>query len=125
MEGSCTTIQESRSVGPYKSKPKQNTNQKKINQKNKKSRSVTIQIPKKPKSVKIQTPEPEVLLGGKNTSMPQCLVSVARHPDNCLYINSGVSVHTLFNRELLGGLIKLDQVIKVQAGGKIIHLSQI
>ena len=40
-----------RSVGPCKLKPTQLTNQKKINQKNKKSRNVTIQIPKKPSSV--------------------------------------------------------------------------
>ena len=35
-----------RSVGPSKSKPKKTTSKKKINQKNKKSRSVTIQIPR-------------------------------------------------------------------------------
>ena len=44
-----------RSVGPRKSKLKTTkiTSNKEINQKNKKSRSVTIQIPKKPRSVKI------------------------------------------------------------------------
>ena len=38
-------------------KAKNTTSKKKINQKNKKYRSVTIQIPKKPRRVKIQTPE--------------------------------------------------------------------
>ena len=52
-------------------------------------------------------------------------VSVAGHPKNFLYINSRVSIHILFNQELLGGLIQLDWVIKIQADGNPIHLSQI
>ena len=48
-----------RSVGHRKSKPRKATNQRKINWKSKKTRSVTIQIPKKRRSVKIQTPELE------------------------------------------------------------------
>ena len=41
-----------RSVGPHKSKLKKTTSKKKINQNNKKSRSVTVLIPEKPRSVK-------------------------------------------------------------------------
>ena len=85
-----------RSVGLSKSKPKEATNQKKINQKNKKSRSVTIQISKKPRSVMIQTSKLEGLRSGEDTSTPQCLVSVAGHPKNCLYIDSGASITILF-----------------------------
>ena len=73
-----------RSIGPHKLKPKEATNQKKINQKNKKSRSVTIQKHKKPRNVKIQTPELEELRSGEGTLMPQGLVSVAGHPKNRL-----------------------------------------
>ena len=75
--------------------------------------------------MKIQTPEPKESRSGKDASTPQRLVSVARHPKNRLYIDSGASLHTIFNRELVGGLIKLDRVIKIQAGGKPIYLSQI
>ena len=50
---------------------------------------------------------------------------MAAHPKNSLYINRGTSVHILFNRGPLEGLIKLDQIIKIQTGGKPIHLSQI
>ena len=73
------------------------TNQKKINQKNKKSRSLTMQIHKKHRSVKIQTPEPEELRSENDTSTPQGLVSVAGHPKNCLHIDSSVYVYILFN----------------------------
>ena len=66
-------------------------------------------------------PEPEEL-GNVET---QREVSIAEHPKNCLCIDSGSSVHILFNQELLGGLIELDLDIKIQAGGKLIHLSQI
>ena len=86
---------------------------------------MTIQIPKKPRSVKIKTPKVEELRSGDDTLISQRLVSVAGYPKNHLYINSGASIHILFKRELLGGLIKLDRVIKIQAGGKPIHLSQI
>ena len=41
------------SVDPHKSKPRKTTSKKKTNQKNKKSRSVTILIPEKSRSVKI------------------------------------------------------------------------
>ena len=75
--------------------------------------------------MKIQTPEPEELWSGDDTSMPQRLVSVAGHPKNCLYIDSGASVRILFNQELLEGLIKLDKFNKIQADEKPIHLSHI
>ena len=84
---------------------------------------MTIQIPKKPRNVKIQTSELEELKSGEDTLTPQRLVSVPEHPKNHLYINSGASIHTLFNWELLGGLIQLDRSIKIQAGEKPIHLS--
>ena len=48
-----------RSIGPHKSKPTKTTSKKKTNQKNKKSRIVTVLVPDKPRSVKIQTPGPE------------------------------------------------------------------
>ena len=110
-------IKKPRSVGPHKSKPKKTTSKKKTNQKHKKSRGVTILILKKPRSVKIQMPEPEESRNREDAaSTPQRLLSVARHPKNRLYIDSGASLHIIFNRELLGGLIKLDRVIKILAG---------
>ena len=51
MEGSGTTNQETKEYRPA-SKPKKTTSKKKTNQKNKKSRSVTIQIFEKTRSVK-------------------------------------------------------------------------
>ena len=84
---------------------------------------MTIQIPKKTKSVKVEVLEPEGPKRGDNPSTPQHLASVAGHPKNRLYINSGASIHILFNKELLGGIVNLDKSIKIQAGGKPIHLS--
>ena len=82
-----------RSVGPHKSKPKKITSKKKTNQKNKKSRSVTVLVPEKPsKSMKIQTPEPEESRRGEDTSTPKRLVDLAGHPKNCLFIESGASL---------------------------------
>ena len=52
-------------------------------------------------------------------------VSVAGHPKNHIYINSGEFIHILFNPELLGGLIQQDRVIMFQAGCKPIHFSLI
>ena len=86
---------------------------------------MTIQIPKKPRSVKIEIPEPEKSRSGEDASTPQRLVSMAGHPKNRLYINIGASLHIIFNRELFGGLIKLNMAINIQAGGKLIHISQI
>ena len=31
----------------------------------------------------------------------------------------------LFNKELLAGIVNLDRALKIHAGGKLIHLSQI
>ena len=114
-----------RSVGPHKSKPKKTTSMKKTRQKNKKSRSVTIQIPDETRSVKVEVPKGKELRRGDDPSTPQRLASVAGYPKNRLYIDSGASIHILFNRELLGGIVNLDKSIKIQAGGKPIHLSQI
>ena len=86
---------------------------------------MTIKIHKKPRSVKIQTPEPKESGSGEDASTPQRQVSVTGHPKNCLCIDSGASLHIIFNRELLEGLIKLNRPIKIQAGGKRILLSQI
>ena len=58
-----------------------------------------------------------------DTIEPEQDFSVAGHPKNCLYIDSGTFVHIQFNQELLGGLIQLDRVIKIQAGGRPIYLS--
>ena len=116
-----------RSVDPHKSNPKKTTkkttNNKKIHQKNKKSRSVTIQIPENLRSVKIPMPEPEESRSGEEASTPQHMASVTGHPRKRFWINSGVSIHILFNKELLGGLVNLDRPLKIQAGGKPIHLS--
>ena len=75
--------------------------------------------------MKIQVPEPEKSRSGDDASTPQCLASVAGHPKNCIYIDSGASIHILFNKELLGGIVDHEKSIKIQAGGKPIHLSQI
>ena len=47
------------------------------------------------------------------------------HPKNRIYIDSGALIHILFNRELLSGIVNLDRALKIQAGSKPIHLSQI
>ena len=86
---------------------------------------MTIQIPEKIRSVKIQVHEPEESRSGDDASTPQRLASVAGHLKNRLYINSGASIHILFNKELLGDIVDLDKSVKIQAGGKPIHLSQI
>ena len=65
--------------------------------------------------------EPEELSSMIDTLEPQQDVSVAGHPKNHLYMDSGASVHILFNQDLLGGLVQLDRVIEIQAGGKPIH----
>ena len=72
--------------------------------------------------MKIQVPEPEELRSGDDASTPQRLASVAGHPKNRLYINSGASMHILL---LLGGIVNLDKALKIHAGSKPIHLSQI
>ena len=106
-------------------RPKKTTSKKKTRQKNMKSRSVTIQIPEKTSSVKIKVPEPEESRSVDDALTPQRLASVAGQPKNRLYIESGASIHILFNKELLGGIVNLDRALKIHAGGKPIHLSQI
>ena len=68
---------------------------------------------------------PEEIVSVADKLKPQEEVSVARHSKKRLYINNGASIHILFIPELFGGLIQLDWVIKIQAGGKPVHLSQI
>ena len=53
------------------------------------------------------------------------MTSVAGHPKNRLYIDSGASLHILFNKELLGKLKDIKVPIKIQAGGKPFHIEQI
>ena len=55
----------------------------------------------------------------------QRMASVAGHPKSCLYIDSGASLHILFNKELMGGLANLNRPFKIQANDKPIHMSQI
>ena len=77
------------------------------------------------RSVKIQTLEPEESRSGEDPSLSQHILIVTGHPKYCLFINISGSQHIIFNIELLGGFIKLNRPIKIQAGGKPIHLSQI
>ena len=65
---------------------------KKTRQKNKKSRSVTIQVPGETRSVKTEVPGGEEPRRGDDPSTPQRLASVAGHPKNRLYIDSGASI---------------------------------
>ena len=60
-----------------------------------------------------------------DSSTPQRMTSVARHPKNRLYINSGASLPILFNRELLGQLNNIKVPIRIQAGGKPFRIQQI
>ena len=53
------------------------------------------------------------------------MTSVAGHPKNRLYINSSVSLHILFNKELLGGLHDIIIPLKIQVGGKPFIIKQI
>ena len=53
------------------------------------------------------------------------MASVTGYPKNRLYINSGASLHILFNKELLGELNDIKVPIKIQAGGKPFHIKQI
>ena len=87
-------------------------------------RSVNMKYPEY-KTLRNVPPEPEELRSVIDTFEPQQEVSVARHLKNWLYINSGALEHILFNQELLGGFIQLDQVIKIQDDDKSICLLQI
>ena len=142
-----------RSVDPRKlnliQTVRKTTNNKKIRQRNKKSRSVTIQVPedrrnknKEPRSDNTpghikprseSTPNDPIstisdlqeLRSEDKDSTPQRMTSVAGHPKNRLYIDSGASLHILFNKEIMGGLQIKDKPLKIQAGGKPFHISQI
>ena len=71
---------------------------KKTRQKNKKSGSVTIQIPDKTRNVKVEVLKGEEPRRGNDPSTPQRLASVAGHPKNRLCINIGASIHILFQQ---------------------------
>ena len=142
-----------RSADQRKSRPiqtaKKTTNNKKTRQKNKKSRIVTIQITddrrsndKESRSYSAQRPEKPRSVVGKDDPIstisdikesrgeaedltPQRMTSVAGHPKNHLYIDSGASLHILFNKELMRGLQDLDRSLKIQASGKPILMSQV
>ena len=113
------------------------TNNKKISQKNRKSRSVSIQLPEHPKTenkksrsytillpekprsvrtpknpmnTKIPVSEIEGSRSGEEASTPQCMASVARHLKNRVYINSGAFIRILFNKELFQGLVNLKSL---------------
>ena len=53
------------------------------------------------------------------------MTSVAGHPKHRLYIDSGASLHILFNKELLGELNDIKVPVKIQAEGKPFHIKQI
>ena len=55
----------------------------------------------------------------------QCMTSATGHSKNHLYIDSGASLHILFNNELMGGLRNLDRPLKIQPDGKPIQMSQV
>ena len=48
-----------------------------------------------------------------DTSTPQRMTSMAGHPKTRLYINSGASLHILFNKEPLEGLQNLDRPLMI------------
>ena len=116
-----------------KSKSVMNTIQipKDCRNKNMKSRSHSTPGPKKPRSESISSnpmstiSDIHELRSKDKDSTPQRMTSVAGHPKNRLYINNGESLHILFNKELMGGLQNLDRPLKIQAGGKPIHMSQV
>ena len=142
-----------RSVGPRRSNPiqtaRKTTSNKKLKQHNKKSRSATIQLPgKRDKKGKVTmngntlantkprseyTPNNHISTKSKikelrsvdDRSTPQLMTSVARHPKNRLYIDSGASLHIRFNKELLEKLKDIKVPIKIQAGGKPFYIEQI
>ena len=127
----------------------ENKKQQKWRQKNQKSRSVTIQIPgdrdKKNKGSRSDNTPGHIKLRSEHTrndpistisdiqklrsvddsSTPQRMTSVAGHPKNRLYIDSGASLHILFNKELLEELNDIEVLLKIQAGGKPFHIKKL
>ena len=131
-----------KSVDPRRPNPiqivRKTTSNKKLQQKNKKSRSVTIQISehhnyKSKESRSEYTPNNPIstisdlqeLRSVDNGSTSQRITSVAGHPKNRLYIDSGASLYILFNKELLGKLHNINKPLKIQIGGKPFHIKQI
>ena len=148
MEGSGMTIQETKECRPTQiesnTNSTENNRQQKLQQKNTRSRSVTIQLPgdrgKKNKGSRsdntpshinspndpISTiPDIQELRSVDNSSTPQRMASVAGHPKNRLYIDSDASLHILFNKKLMGELNDIEVPLKIQAGGKLFHIKQI
>ena len=74
---------------------------------------MTIQISKKPRSVKIQMPESGESKSGEKAMTLQHLTSVDGDPKNCSYINNSASIHNIFNKKLLTGIVKLDRALKI------------
>ena len=122
---------------------------KKLLQKNKRSRSVTIQIPEdrinknkesrsdnttshtKPRS-EYTSDNPisiisdlQELRSVDDGSTQQRMTSVAGYPKNRLYIDSGPYLHILFTKEVLGKLDNINKPLKIQAVGKPFHIEQI
>ena len=132
-----------RSVDPRRSNPIQTawktTSNKKLRQKNKKSRSVTIQLSgdrdKKNKGSRSDNTPGHIKLRSEhtpndpistisdiqesrsvgNSSRPQRMTNVAGHLKNQLYIDSSASLHILFDKELLGELNDINKPLKIQA----------
>ena len=142
MEGSYTTNQKTKECIFTQIKAKTNTkgndNNKKTHQRNKKFRSVTIQVPedrrnknKEPRSE--NTPNDPIstisdlheLKSEDKNSTQQRMTSVAGHPKIRLYIDSRASLHILFNKELMGELYDTDKPLNIQAGDKPFHIKQI
>ena len=124
-----------RNVGPRRSNPiqkaRKTTSNTKLQQHNKKSRSVTIQLPRErdkkgkgprsgntPADIKLRseyTPNDPISTISKiqelrsvdDRSTPQKMTSVTGHPKNRLNIGSSACLHILFNKELLGNLTTL------------------
>ena len=80
-------------------------------------------MPEKSRSVKIQMPELAESRSGDEVMTPQRLVSVDGDPKNRSYIDRAASIHNFFDKELLVDLVNLDRALKIQTGGKPIHLS--
>ena len=142
-----------RNVDPRRSNPmhtvRKTTSNKKLRQNNTRSRSVTIQTHEdrnnknkesrsdntlghiKPRSE--YTPNNPIstisdlqeLRSVDEDSTPKHMTSVTGHPKNRLYIDSGASLHILFNKELVGELQNIDKPLKIKAGGKSFHIKQI
>ena len=142
-----------RSVDPHKLKPmqtlKKKTKNKKRQQRNKKSRSVTIQVPEncKNKNKELRSDNTPVhikprgecapnnpistisdlheLRNDDEDSTPQRMTNVAGHPENRLHIDSGASLHIIFDKELISELYNTDKPLKIQASDKLFHIKQI